>query len=57
MTIGAWRTHVQAVEMYTVGLGGDSLVRLQDGRIVLGPDRVVPCARPTCTPRGQSWAP
>ncbi len=42
MTIGAWRTHVQAVEMYTVGLGGDSLVRLQDGRIVLGPDRVVP---------------
>src|SRR5690606_20786013 len=27
MTIGKWETHVEAVEMFTVGVGGDSFVR------------------------------
>ncbi len=45
MTIGSWRTHVRAVEMYTVGLGGDSLVRVEGGRLHLGPARVVPLSQ------------
>ena len=45
MTIGAWRTHVRAVEMYTVGLGGDSLVRIRSGASELGPARVVPLSQ------------
>jgi len=42
MTIGSWRTHVRAVEMYTVGLGGDSLVRVENNGLSLGPARVMP---------------
>jgi N-methylhydantoinase A/oxoprolinase/acetone carboxylase beta subunit len=45
MTIGSWRTHVQAVEMYTVGLGGDSLARIENGVLALGPARVVPLSQ------------
>lgn len=45
MTIGSWRTHVRAVEMYTVGLGGDSLARVENGRLSLGPARVVPLSQ------------
>ena len=45
MTIGSWRTHVRAVEMYTVGLGGDSLTRVENGRLSLGPARVVPLSQ------------
>jgi N-methylhydantoinase A/oxoprolinase/acetone carboxylase beta subunit len=43
MTIGPWKTHVQAVEMFTVGVGGDSLFTPQ-GRDnnTLGPSRVIP---------------
>ncbi len=45
MTIGSWRTHVRAVEMYTVGLGGDSLVRIDSGALSLGPARVAPLSQ------------
>ena len=45
MTIGSWRTHVRAVEMYTVGLGGDSLARIESNRMFLGPARVVPLSQ------------
>lgn len=45
MTIGSWDTHVQAVEMYTVGLGGDSLTRVEHGEITLGPARVLPLSQ------------
>ena len=45
MTIGAWRTHVKAVEMYTVGVGGDSLVRIRGGVREIGPARVVPLSQ------------
>lgn len=47
-TVGGWRTMVEAVAMRTVGLGGDSEVRLSikglGVRLVLGPRRVVPVA-------------
>ena len=41
--VGRWRTMVEAVDVHTVGLGGDSQVRL-DGkrRPAIGPQRVVP---------------
>lgn len=45
MTIGAWRTHVLAVEMYTLGLGGDSLVQVENGALSIGPARVAPLSR------------
>jgi N-methylhydantoinase A/oxoprolinase/acetone carboxylase beta subunit len=46
--VGGFRTMVEAVAMYTFGLGGDSEVALAVGgleaRIVLGPRRLVPLA-------------
>lgn len=45
MTIGSWRTHARAVEMYTVGIGGDSLARIEGGRLSLGPTRVAPLSQ------------
>lgn len=41
--VGGWRTRVQALDVRTVGLGGDSRVRVGDDQhVTLGPDRVVP---------------
>ncbi len=45
-SVGPYRTMVEAVAMYTFGLGGDSEVNLKqgglDGDILLGPKRVIP---------------
>lgn len=41
--VGEWRTMVEAVDVHTVGLGGDSHVRLDgEGQLAIGPRRVVP---------------
>jgi N-methylhydantoinase A/oxoprolinase/acetone carboxylase beta subunit len=40
--VGGWRTMVQAADVHTVGLGGDSHVRLTGQALVIGPQRVVP---------------
>ena len=41
--VGEWRTMVEAVDVHTVGLGGDSQVQLDgQGRLAIGPRRVVP---------------
>lgn len=41
--IGDWQTHVDAVEMHTVGCGGDSRVSFdRDGKLLVGPCRVLP---------------
>lgn len=41
--VGRWRTMVEAVDVHTVGLGGDSHVRVLAGRTLdIGPQRVVP---------------
>jgi N-methylhydantoinase A/oxoprolinase/acetone carboxylase beta subunit len=41
--VGGWRTRVQALDVATVGLGGDSRIRITaDGAIDVGPDRVIP---------------
>ncbi len=41
-SVGKWRTRVKAVDMYTVALGGDSRIRLEGQKILVGPERVVP---------------
>jgi N-methylhydantoinase A/oxoprolinase/acetone carboxylase beta subunit len=41
--VGGWQTRVRAVEMWTVGLGGDSKISLNpDGSWKVGPRRAVP---------------
>ena len=41
-SVGRWRTHVRALDMRTLGLGGDSLVALERGQVRIGPRRVAP---------------
>lgn len=54
--IGQWRTHVEAVDMYTAGAGGDShLVCLPDGRLQLKPYRVQPLAMTPGLPDPHTW--
>ena len=41
--VGGWQTMVEAVDIRTVGLGGDSRVRVDlEGGLSLGPERVIP---------------
>jgi len=42
--VGGWKTHVTALDMRTVGLGGDSLVTFERGELRVGPTRVAPVA-------------
>lgn len=45
-SIGGWRTMVEAVDVYTIGLGGDSHVRVSsDNELLIGPNRVVPLCK------------
>ena len=55
--IGQWQTHVDSVEMFTVGIGGDSLVRRTgSGELKIGPRRVLPLAQaPTEMPDPAEW--
>ena len=42
-TVGHWRTRVRAIDIWTVGLGGDShVVSDQRGNFKIGPERVIP---------------
>lgn len=41
--VGSWKTHVEAVDMYTGGIGGDSHVLIdKKGKFHVGPIRVTP---------------
>jgi N-methylhydantoinase A/oxoprolinase/acetone carboxylase beta subunit len=43
--VGRWRTMVEAIDVHTIGLGGDSRVWFDEGRALrIGPRRVVPIA-------------
>ena len=43
--VGGWRTRVKAIDIWTTGLGGDSIVRLDsEGEVRIGPERVLPLA-------------
>lgn len=45
-SVGRWRTMVEAVDLRTVGLGGDSRVKVdKEGRLTLGPRRVIPISQ------------
>ena len=55
-TVGDWKTHVEAVDMYTGGIGGDSHVHIDDkGIMTIGPSRVVPLAMSTGFPEISEW--
>jgi len=43
--VGGWRTMVRAIDVRTIGLGGDSEIHIgSNGRIGVGPQRVAPVA-------------
>ena len=55
-TIAAWVTHMPSVDMYTGGIGGDSLVVLQnDGTFSIGPARVSPLCMAGEIPDPAGW--
>jgi N-methylhydantoinase A/oxoprolinase/acetone carboxylase beta subunit len=39
IAIGPYLTLIRSLETRSIGMGGDSAVRLQDGRVTVGPDR------------------
>lgn len=41
-TVGGWRTRVEAADVSTFGLGGDSYLQVDDRRLKVGPRRVWP---------------
>jgi len=54
--IGDWRTHVEAVDMVTGGIGGDSHAAVDaKGAITLGPTRVVPLSMAGDIPAVSGW--
>ncbi len=54
--IGEWNTRVEAVNMLTGGVGGDSLVTLdKNGKIIIGPTRVTPIATADKLPPLENW--
>ncbi len=40
--VGRWRTHIRAVDMSTLGTGGDSRILIDKGELKTGPGRVAP---------------
>ncbi len=54
--IGSWKTHVEAVDMYTGGIGGDSHVRTdKTGNISVGPIRVNPLSMTEYGVNPEQW--
>ncbi|WP_320172470.1 hydantoinase/oxoprolinase family protein [Maridesulfovibrio sp.] len=54
--IGECETHVEAVEMFTVGVGGDSFSRInRSGRLEVGPARVIPLCMAGEIPAPSGW--
>ena len=40
--VGGWRTHVRALDMSTLGLGGDSEILYEEQKLSIGPRRIAP---------------
>ncbi len=55
-SIGGWQTHIRALDLQTVGLGGDSHVHFRDSRILIGPERVAPICWLSATRQGTDEA-
>jgi N-methylhydantoinase A/oxoprolinase/acetone carboxylase beta subunit len=43
-SVGRHRTHVKALDIRTIGLGGDSFIRYEKAHFLIGPKRVAPVA-------------
>lgn len=43
--VGRWRTHVKAVDMNTLGTGGDSRILIERRELTVGPRRIAPIGR------------
>ena len=44
-TVGEWRTRVKGIDIWTCGLGGDSVIQVDSRRnVTIGPERVIPLA-------------
>ncbi len=43
-TVGRWKTNVEALDMRTLGLGGDSQIACVEGKLRIGPQRVASVA-------------
>jgi N-methylhydantoinase A len=51
--LGKYKTLIRALHSYSIGLGGDSVVRMEENKIVIGPDRNGPAMAyggPSLTP-------
>lgn len=55
-TIGGWQTHIPALDLGTLGLGGDSHVKADGGTLRFGPERVAPLAWLAATQPGTARA-
>ncbi|MFH2124443.1 MAG: hydantoinase/oxoprolinase family protein [Pseudomonadota bacterium] len=54
--IGEWQTHVEAIDMFTGGIGGDSHVLIDErGGLHVGPNRVVPLSMAEAMPPASQW--
>ena len=54
--IGSWRTHIEAIDMHTGGIGGDSHVSISpQGEISIGPARVTPLSTSQNLPPLKKW--
>lgn len=40
--VGGWRTHVKALDLNTLGLGGDSAILFEEQELRIGPRRIAP---------------
>ncbi len=54
--VGGRRTHVKALDIRSVGLGGDSMIRFNKNQVTIGPRRVAPVAWLGATFPGTSQA-
>ena len=43
--VGDWQIRIRSAQLYTYGLGGDSAVKIDDGKIEIGPERLLPSCR------------
>ncbi|CAG35650.1 hydantoinase/oxoprolinase family protein [Desulfotalea psychrophila] len=53
--IGSWRTHIEAVDMHTGAIGGDSHVQVERGDFSIGPVRVTPISLCPIGPSLEEW--
>lgn len=43
--VGDWKIRIKSAQLFTFGLGGDSAINTVDGKVEVGPERVLPSCR------------